>query len=81
MFGEGQIMFPAPSVTADLSSRVELRIQARTFGRIRDLRVELVDQGVILHGWAPTYYAKQMAQTGAMDVVADQVVINEIEVG
>jgi hypothetical protein len=74
-------MLRAPQVPQELKGNIENRIQLRTHGRVRDLRVELNDETVVIRGWAPTYYTKQLAQHGAMDVSTAYRVVNAIEVG
>lgn len=54
------------SITNDLDRelailRLEQRITQMTSGRIRDLRVEAIGEGVMLHGRTSTYHAKQVA--------------------
>jgi hypothetical protein len=75
------LMFCATNAHQELTGSVERRIQLRTHGRVRDLRVELGDEIVLLYGWAPTYYTKQLAQHGAMDVLTMHRIVNAIEVG
>jgi hypothetical protein len=55
-------------------------LQQRWGRQIRHLRVELEDGCLILHGWADTYYAKQLAQHAAAEVVGLPVHTNAIEV-
>ena len=55
-------------------------LQQRWGRQIRHLRVELEDGGLILHGCADTYYAKQLAQHAATEVVGLPVHHNAIEV-
>jgi hypothetical protein len=67
-----------------LSERVSAilsKIQARTHGQVRELRVELADERVVIEGRARTYYAKQLAQHGAMDILTGQTIVNRIVVG
>jgi len=45
------------------------QVQTRTGRRIRDLAVELLPEGVILRGFAATYYLKQLAQQGVREVL------------
>jgi hypothetical protein len=68
-------------VVSDVTGSVEQGVRARTYGRVRDLRVELVPGSVVLHGRVPSYYLKQLAQVAAMDVLDGQNVVNAIEVG
>jgi hypothetical protein len=65
----------------ELTSTLLSKIQARTHGQVRGLRVELADEQVVLLGRARTYYAKQLALHGAMDYIAGQTIVNRIEVG
>jgi hypothetical protein len=58
----------------------EARLQCRVGGRVRDLRVELHGGGLVLRGWARTYYAKQLAQHAAMEANALPILANDIEV-
>jgi osmotically-inducible protein OsmY len=61
--------------------RLEALIQRRLHGRgIRRLRVLVQQQGLVLQGCAPTYYAKQLAQHAAMEVSGLPILVNEIEV-
>ncbi len=60
--------------------QLEELVQRRLRGRVRNLRVVLRDQGLILQGRAPTYHAKQLAQHAAMEVVRLPILANDIEV-
>jgi hypothetical protein len=63
------------------ADQVEALIQRRLLGRaIHRLRVLIQEQGLILQGRAPTYYAKQLAQHAAMEVSGLPILANEIEV-
>jgi hypothetical protein len=55
-------------------------LQQRWGRQVRHLRVELEDGGLVLHGWAATYYAKQLAQHAAAEVAGLPVHTNAIEV-
>ena len=48
--------------------------------RIRNLRVLIQDQGVVLRGQSEMYYAKQLAQHAVLDVTNLPILANEIEV-
>ena len=48
--------------TFQLRQELETRVNARTGRRVRNLAVELVPEGVVLHGRTSTYYVKQLAQ-------------------
>jgi hypothetical protein len=49
-------------------------------GRIRDLRVLVRHNGVILQGRSSTYHAKQIAQHAAMELTGLPILANDIEV-
>jgi hypothetical protein len=53
----------------------------KTHGRVHRLIVELCDQLVVLHGRTKTYYAKQLAQHAALELLGNRVLVNSIEVG
>ena len=72
-----------PSIATPISSQkeqVETLIQRRVGGRIRDLRVLVRPDGVILQGRAATYHAKQVAQHAVMDLAGLPILANDIEV-
>jgi hypothetical protein len=60
--------------------QIELLVQRRFSGRIRDLRVVIRPDGVILQGHAATYHAKQLVQHAAIELTGLPIVANEIEV-
>jgi hypothetical protein len=60
--------------------RVAAILLQRWGRRIRDLRVELEGGGLVLHGWAATYYVKQLAQHAAAEAAGLPVHANAIEV-
>jgi hypothetical protein len=60
--------------------QIESHVQARLAGRVRDLRVLIRDEGLVLQGHARTYYAKQLAQHTVMDRTGLPLHANEIEV-
>lgn len=61
---------------SDLASNLRIRLN----GRIRQLRLTWRDHGLVIHGQAQTYYAKQMAQVELMETFHITVLANEIEV-
>ena len=70
-------------MTDNLAARVEqleTHAQVRLNGRVRDLRLVVRDQGLVLRGHAHTYYAKQLAQHAVMETSGLPIVANEIEV-
>jgi hypothetical protein len=48
--------------------------------KVRDFRVLLQDNGVILQGYAVTFYAKPLAQHAMMQAIRLPIVANDIEV-
>jgi hypothetical protein len=59
---------------------LELQVQRRLGSRIRDLRVIVRQDGVILQGRTATYHAKQLAQHAAMELARLPILANDIEV-
>ncbi len=60
--------------------RLENILLRRLGNRIRELRVVVAADGLILQGRTATYHAKQVAQHVAMEVAELPIVANEIEV-
>jgi hypothetical protein len=55
-------------------------VQDRAYGRVRNLEVEDRGQSIVLTGLTRSYYIKQLALHGALDLVDDRVVENRIQV-
>jgi hypothetical protein len=68
------------SLSAAELMRAEEHIQCRLSGRVRDFRLLVRDQGLVLQGHAHTYYAKQLAQHAVMETLRLVIQANEIEV-
>ena len=66
--------------TAETLGKLEGHIQRRLNGRVRDLRLSVRDDGVVLEGQTHTYYAKQLAQHAVMEAIDLPILANEIEV-
>ena len=62
------------------AEHLEALVQRRLGNRVRDFRLVLRPNGVILQGRASTYHAKQLAQHAAMELVRLPIVANDIEV-
>jgi len=62
------------------SPRLESLVRRRSHGQVRDLRLELCDEGLILHGRAASYYVKQLAQQAVLEAAEFPLLANEIEV-
>jgi hypothetical protein len=65
---------------ADRTAEAEARVLCRLAGRVRDFRLVVRDEGLILRGQAHTYYAKQLAQHTVMEATELPILANEIEV-
>ena len=59
---------------------LETRLQSKLGGRIRQLSVNVHEGGLVLRGFARTYYAKQLAQHTAMTESDRPIFANEIVV-
>jgi hypothetical protein len=62
--------------------RVELenRVLARTGRRVSNLDIELLPEGVILHGEANSFHVKQLAQQGVKEYLPNVRLENDIQV-
>lgn len=60
--------------------QLEARLQWRLGGRVRGLRVVGGEKGLVIQGYARTYYAKQLAQHAVMEATELPILANEIEV-
>ena len=63
-----------------LAASIEQAVWRETGGRVKNLRVEIRREGILLTGCCNTYYAKQQAQHAAMHVPGGNPLINQIEV-
>lgn len=61
-------------------AQLELHAQNQLNGRVRDLRLIVRENSLILRGRAHTYYAKQLAQHAVMQGTRLPIQANEIEV-
>jgi len=69
-----------PGARETLAERLERMIRERTSGLIRDLRVSVQANEVVVTGRAATYYAKQLATHAALDGCEQLTLTNDIEV-
>ncbi len=60
--------------------QLELRVQCKLSGHVRDLQLMLRDGRLILRGHAPTYHSKQLALHAVMEAINLPIFVNEIEV-
>jgi hypothetical protein len=61
---------------AEVADHVRLRLN----GRMLDFRLSVRDDGLVLQGHAPTYYAKQLAQEAVKEITTIPIRANDIEV-
>lgn len=59
---------------------LETLVQKRLVGRVQNLRLQFRNDGLVLQGYAPTYYVKQLAQHAVMEFTGLPLLANEIEV-
>ena len=59
---------------------LERQICEKTNGGIRDLRVEVTDDQIIVSGRTTRYYVKQLATTAVRELLQDDQLLNRIEV-
>lgn len=69
---------PPPADTEPLEALVRQWLAGRV--HVRDLRVVVLEDGVVLEGRAATYYAKQLAQHVVVKILGLPLRANRIEV-
>jgi hypothetical protein len=75
--------YPLPETLDEaerLVASIERAVQQETGHGVRNLRVEVSSEGVLLSGRCETYYTKQLAQHAAMACPGGDAVTNHIEV-
>ena len=63
-----------------LKDEIESHISSRTGRRVRELAVELSPERLVLRGETLSYYVKQLAQHGALEILPDIALENSIVV-
>jgi len=63
-----------------LSERVTEQVQRWTGRRVRDLSVEVAGELIVLRGFAPSFYVKQLALHGVRESLPEAEVRNAIAV-
>lgn len=66
--------------TAETLAELEQHIQSRLNGRVRNFRLSIRADGLVLEGHTHTYHAKQLAQHALMEAVDVPISANEIKV-
>ena len=62
----------------ELATLIEKAVRQETSGGVRDLRVEVHSEGVMLTGHCDTFYCKQLAQHAAMAIPGGDRLTNDI---
>jgi osmotically-inducible protein OsmY len=68
------------TIPQEQAEQAEAVLRQQLSRRVWELRVQTCEEGVILRGYTFTWYAKQLAQHAAMQVLGLRVLANEIEV-
>jgi hypothetical protein len=67
-------------VTSEELTELEHHIHSRLAGRVRAFQLDIRKEGLVLRGYAVTYYARQLAQHAVMKIIRVPIWANEIEV-
>lgn len=65
---------------SDVATELELKLQARVGGRIRNLRIVSRGGQTVLEGCSHTFYAKQLASQAMMEFRPAEEFVNDIVV-
>ena len=71
------ILDPAKSSPSEI---LKAEVEQRVRGRVRNLRLLVLETGVILQGQVMSYYVKQLVQHAVMTASKMPILANEIEV-
>jgi hypothetical protein len=63
-----------------LASRIERHVRRHTNDKVRELRVDVRVDAIVLMGRCGSFYTKQLAQHAAMTLADDARLLNQIEV-
>jgi hypothetical protein len=75
----GQAEYDGPA-GADELTRLEAHVRWRVCGHVRDLRLTVESNRLVLRGRTHSYYIKQLAQQAVMQFTQLHPLANEIEV-
>jgi hypothetical protein len=67
-------------LSEDELAQLQAQVHGRLQGKVRDLRLLVRGDGLVLQGRAHCYYLKQLAQHSVMAVTRIRILANEIEV-
>ncbi|MGE0607923.1 MAG: BON domain-containing protein [Pirellulales bacterium] len=63
-----------------LAARIERLVRRQTNDKVRELRVVVLSERIILSGRCGTFYSKQLAQHAAMTLADESPLVNQIDV-
>jgi hypothetical protein len=64
----------------DAATELEAHIQSHLSGELREFRIDVQAEGLLLQGHARTYHARQQAEQEVRDATGLPILGNEIEV-
>jgi hypothetical protein len=67
-------------ISAEHIAQMEAQIRSRLGGLVRDVRVALREEGLVLQGRSRTHHARQIAQQVVMEATELPILANEIRV-
>lgn len=75
-------MVSPTELSADGMTATEIaeQVRLRTGGAVRNLRVEILESGIVMTGTCGSFYGKQLAQSAAMSLLPDHQLDNHIQV-
>jgi osmotically-inducible protein OsmY len=77
---DGRLGESTSDISPELVHRADARLRALLGSQMHDLQISVHEDGLVLHGCVSTYYAKQLAQHIAMEILNFSIVTNHIEV-
>ena len=69
-----------PKRELSFEEKIEAEINRATHRRVKELKIELSENGIKISGRAPSYYVKQLAQSAVLNLHSSLILINNIEV-
>ncbi len=76
MNGAFTLELPTTRQLSDLAEQIQRELNSR----VRDFRISIREDGLVLHGCTHTYHAKQLAQHAVMAAIDVPISANEIKV-
>ncbi len=64
----------------DAATQLETHVQSRLGGQLREFRIDVQAEGLLLQGHARTYHARQQAEQAVREATGMAILGNEIEV-